>query len=274
MNPNDEELQKELKDLKISVSMDSQKKESMKTAIRKHARKKRKRTTLKKAAIWLSTAAALLVSGVLVMNIINSNQSVLPTEEHDTSQLSENTSEKEPADNRTEENTDTAETFDNAQEPEELSVTEQGTENQIIMIEGMEEEVSVTNYVLEPYGIQYQMDDILGNYTVDGDTVRHYSDADNTSVSLRVVENASHDDVVSDLQSEYKGDFNYREEPAPTSQDENPYEGIRQHFSDPPQGYYAYQIGENVLVIQYEYVIEAGDGMGPRLQVLRESIDH
>jgi hypothetical protein len=271
MNLNDDELQKELKDLKTSASLDPQKKESMKMAIIKHAKKKRKQAKLKQSAIWLSTAAALLICGVLVTNIINNNQSVLPTEEHDTSEYNESTSEKaqEPADN----SDDTAETFEDSQVPEELSVTEQGTETQTIMNEGMAEDVTVTNYTIEPYGIRYQMGAFLGNYTTEDQTVRHYSDADNAWITLEVMEDAKLNDVVSETQSEYSGDFNYTEEPTATSEDENPYQGIRQHFSDPPQGYYAYQIGENVLVIQYEYVIEAGDGMGPRLQALRESIE-
>ncbi|MFD1362624.1 hypothetical protein [Lentibacillus salinarum] len=271
MNRNEDELQKELTSLKPSVSLDPQKKESMKTAIRKHAAQKRRRTTFKRSAIWLSTAAALLISGVVVMTIINNHQSVSPTEEHDTFEYSESTNEKaqKPAENTD----DTAETLEDSQIPEELSVTEQGTETRNLMIEGMAEEVMVTNYTLEPYGIQYQIEEILGNYTVDDQVVRHYSDADNAWVTLEVMEDANLDNAVSNIQSEYSGDFNYTEDPADTSQDENPYQGIRQHFSDPPQGYYAYQIGENVLVIQYEYVIEAGDGMAPRLQALRESID-
>lgn len=271
MNRNDDELQKELKQLKSSVSLDPQKKESMKTAIQKHARKKRKQAKFKKSAIWLSTAAALLICSVLLTDIITNNQSVLPTEEHDTFEYSESTNERaqKPAENTD----DTAETLEDSQVPEKLSVTEQGAETRNLMIEGMAEEVTVTNYTLEPYGIQYQIEEFLGNYTVDDQTVRHYSDADNAWVTLEVIEDANLDDAVSDIQSEYGDDFNYTEEPADTSQDENPYEGIRQHFSDPPQGYYAYQIGENVLVIQYEYVIEAGYGMAPRLQALRESID-
>ncbi|SFB31138.1 hypothetical protein SAMN04488072_11513 [Lentibacillus halodurans] len=268
MNFNEDELQKELKELKTSVSLDPQKKESMKNAIRKHAKKKRKRKKLKQSAIWFSTAAVLFICGVLLVNTINSNQSVLPADDHDQPENKANTGDtgKEAADSGQEGDTD-----DTASQ--QISVSEQGTETQTIMLEGTEKETTVTNYSLEPYGIYYQMDEFLGNYTIDEGAVRHYSDDDNAWIRLEVIEDVSLDDVVSDVQSDYSGDASETEESAETPPgEENPYHGIGQHFSSPPQGYYVYQIEENVLVIQYEYVIAAGDGMGSRLQALRESI--
>jgi len=265
MNHNEEELQKELKELKLSNSLDRQKKKSMRSAIKKHAQKKRKRKKWKKAAIWTSTAAALFLASIFVFQLIYNNPSVLPADDHNES-YEEYTGDKEPSGHPDEEDTNTTDSSD-------FSLIEEEKEAKIIMIEGMEEEVTVTNYTIEPYGIHYQMEDFLGNYDVEDGAVRHYSDADNTWITLDVAEDAAIDDVISDIQSQYSGDFNFAEEPAETSQAENAYEGISQHFSDPPQGYYAYQIGENVLIIQYEYVIEASDGMGPRLQALRESIE-
>ncbi|WP_164670578.1 hypothetical protein [Virgibacillus doumboii] len=261
MNYNDDELQKELKELKASVSLDPDKKESMKAVIRKHARKKRKQKKLKQSAIWFSTAAAFFIGSILLFNSINDSQSVLPADNHNQMENTGNES-KEPADAG-----DKDDTTD-----KKISVNEQGTETQTIMLEGMEEEVTVTNYVLEPYGIQYQMEEFLGNYTVSDNKVRHYSDAETAYVTMEVIEKAKLDKVVSDLQTEYNGDYDYTEEPAETSQNETPYQGMRQHFAYPPQGYYAYQIDKHVIVIQYEYVTEAGDGMESRLQVLRESI--
>ena len=70
-----------------------------------------------------------------------------------------------------------------------LSVSEGETENGMIMIEGMAEDGSFTNYTLEPYGIHYQIEAFLGNYEVKEDSVRYYSDADNAWVRLRVEEN-------------------------------------------------------------------------------------
>jgi hypothetical protein len=122
---------------------------------------------------------------------------------------------------------------------------------------------------LEPYGIRYQMEEFLNHYQVDENAVRYNTEAENARIRLKVAEDAVLDVIVSELRSQYTDDFIYKEEPSETPQEENQYEGISQHFS----GYYAYQIGENVLIIQYEYILEASDGMGPRLQSLRESIN-
>jgi len=267
MKHNKDDMQKELRELKTTSSLNPQDKKAMISVIRKHARKKPKRKKLKQAAIWASTAAALFLAGILVFQMIDNDQSVLPADDHEGSEHDDNTDNKEPADNTNEEG------INNTSDSPGFSVTEDGTKSKTIEVEGMEEEVTVTNYMLEPYGIHYQMEEFLGNYHIENEIIRHYSDADNTWVTFEVAEGAHIDDVVPEIQSQYSGDFSYTEEPAETSQNENPYLGIRQHFSDPPQGYYAYQIGENVLIIKYEYIIEAGDGMGPRLQSLRESIE-
>lgn len=268
MKHNEDELQKELKELKIQGSLDPQNKKTMKSAIQKHAKKKRKRRKFKQVAIWASTAAALFLAGIFVFQMIDNNQSVLPADDHDEAEHDNYTGDKDATDNEDQEVTN-----DNTTDSPGFSVSEGGTESGILMIEGMEDEGTFTNYTLEPYGIQYQIEEFLGNYDVEEDSIRHYSDANNAWVRLEVEEDAALDEVVPYLQSQYNGDFSHTEEPAETSQEQNPYEGIRQHFSDPPQGYYAYQIGENVLIIQYEYDIAAGDGMGPRLQALIESIE-
>ncbi|MFA1819398.1 hypothetical protein ACDX78_04190 [Virgibacillus oceani] len=267
MKHNKDDMQKELRELKTTSSLNPQQKESMKSAIRKHAKKKPKRKKLKQATIWASTAAVLFLAGILVFHMIENDQSVLPADDHEGSEHDEKTGDKEPADDENQEASN-----DETTNPKSFSVSEGETENGTIMIEGTEDEGIFTNFTLEPYDIHFQMEEFLGNYDVAEDSVTYYSDADNAWVRLKVAEDAALDAVVSDLQSQYSGDFSYTEEPSETSQEENPYEGIRQHFSDPPQGYYVYQIGENVLIIQYEYIITAGDGMGPRLQSLRESI--
>ncbi|GAB3792542.1 hypothetical protein [Virgibacillus kimchii] len=253
-----DEMQKELKELKINSSLNPQAKEQMKSAIKKHARKKQKRKKFKAAAIWASTVAALFLAGILVLHMIDNNQSALPADNHDKEESNTRINDKQPV--------------DSSEEPG-FSVREGEKESKFIRIEGMEEEVTVTNYTLEPYGIHYQMEEFLNNYQVENHAVRYYTDAENAWIRLEITENTILDETVSYLQSQYTGNFSYREEPAETPQEENRYEGVSQHFSDPPQGYYAYQIEENVLIIQYEYIIEAGDGMGPRLQQLRESIE-
>lgn len=257
MKYNEDELQKELKELKISGSINQHKKESMKWTIKEHARKKRRRRKYKQVIVWASTAAALFLACIVLFHMIDNNQSVLPADDHGETEHENSIHHKQSAD---------------TSEEMTLSVHEGETEKKTIIIEGMEEEVTVTNYVIEPYGIHYQMEEFLNNFQVEEDAVKYSTEAENAWIRLEVAENTLLDEVISDMETQYTADFYYKEEPTGTSQEENQYEGITQHFSDPPQGYYAYQIGENVLIIQYEYTIEAGDGMGPRLQALRKSI--
>lgn len=278
MNYNDEELQKELKKLKSSHSLNPQSKESMKTVIQKHAKKKRTRSKLKRSAIWFSTAAALMIGAGLLFNTLNSTQSVMPFEDHnqteynDTSEESKEIPAKSGEDEGTEESTAPTSDPDASQS---LTVNEEGTEPGTIMLEGMEEETTFTNYTLEPYGIKYQLTELFSSYDVNNQSVTHYNDTNSVSMKFEVVEDANLDDVVSEVQSEYSDVASETGAPAETPPgEENPFRGFGQHFSQSPQGYYIYQIDENVLVIQYEYPLEAADGMGPRLLALRESLTH
>jgi hypothetical protein len=61
--------------------------------------------------------------------------------------------------------------------------------------------------------------------------------------------------------------------PTETSLEEYPYQEIRQYFSDHPKDIMLIKPGENVLDIQYEYIIEFGNGVRPRPQILKESIE-
>lgn len=295
MTDNENELQKELKNLRMSAPMDKQKKESIKSELRKHAAKKRRYKRMKQTTIWFSSVAALVIFSVILMNTINDG-SIFPAQEHSPSEYSGTTDDKtneitdndeededtNDSDNEGEGATDSDnenegndnKTDSDDEESEDLEVNEQESETKTVVIEGMEEERTVTNYTLEPYGVSYQMSEIFDDYTVDDNKVEYKTEEDTASVTLEMKEKTDLESVKSELQSEYTDDFDYIEEPTDTPEDENAYEGIQQQFSDPPQGYYIYQIGDDVLVIQYEYILDAADGMGPTMQDLRESIEN
>lgn len=271
MSTHEDELQRNLKQLQLSVSMDDVKKKSMRDEIKKHAVKKQRRFKIKRSAMWFSTAAALMIFSVILLNTFANDQSTLPVKDHDQTEYNGSTENKDPSDYG-EDNNDHPAHNDN-DEPEQLTIDEGDTETKTIMLEGMEEETEITNFVLKPYGIQFQMDADLNNYEVLEDEVIFATENDMATIEMSVREDAEVDDVASDIQSEYTDDFDYIEEPSETSQDENSYQGIEQLFSDPPQGYYVYQIGDDVFVIKYEYDVEAADGMGPILKAFRESIN-
>lgn len=267
-----EELERELKKLKISASMDKNKKKSMKKEIRKHAAKRRRRIKMKRSIPWISTAAAVVVFSVILLSTFTNDESTLPIKEHGQSEYSESidSKHKEPHENEGEDHDDPKDNGE--QDFNHIEVNEEGTETKTIMVEGMEDERTVMNYTLEPYGIKFQLAEFMDNHEVEDSEVKYYSEGENAIVTMTVKDDARLEEVASDIQSEYTEDFVYTEEPSKTSQEENAYQGIKQHFSDPPQGYYVYQIKDDVLVIRYEYTLEAGDGMGPSLQALRESI--
>lgn len=292
MNHHDKDILKELKTLKSNQSIDSQKKETMKMALREHAKKKQaheqRKAKTKRAFIWFTSAAALVLCSVFVYYVINNNQLSMPiADQENSSESSEmeneqpeitilNEEEQEQSTAKDEEAAAHDDASENAAVQEDnstaISIQENGQEKDTVMIEGMEEEVTVYNYTLQPYGIQFQIEDFLANYTVENGDLEFYSEGENAVVRFRVEESMTVKDMIPIMQENYNKDFTHAAEPSTLPEEENPYYGMTQHFADPPQGYYLYQIDDNVLVIQYEYIIEAADGMGPRLEKIRKSI--
>ncbi|WP_152656868.1 hypothetical protein [Oceanobacillus sp. CFH 90083] len=269
MNHHDKDFIKELNKLKINRSLDAEKKESMKMAVNQHAEKRRRqeqrKSKIKHGFIWLSTAAVIILCGVFLFQMIDNDSVTAPdTEEEsiqsDQEQDSTTIEAEQDEHNKTAENTPA------------FSIEENGTETATILLEGMEEEVTVYNFIIEPYDIQFQIEEFLSNYETAEDEVRYYSDAENAEIHLRVAEAATIDEIVPEVQQMYDHNFNDAAGPETVPSDENPYDGVTQHVSDSPEGYYLYQIDDNVLIIQYEYDIEAADGVSPRLEMLRKSI--
>lgn len=147
-------------------------------------------------------------------------------------------------------------------------------ETTIRIIEGMEQEVEVINYLIEPYSIHYQLDESFGAPEIDENRITYTSQySTEIKVSLEIIENTGFEEVVSQVQKSYEEDgFEDKGELEETLFEENKLRGKMQFFSYPIKGFYVYEIGENVLVITYQYLGEAGDGMYPLLESLRKSI--
>ncbi|MGP4038509.1 hypothetical protein ACTWP4_01165 [Gracilibacillus sp. D59] len=291
MSHNEDELIKELKDLKTNAQLDPHKKESMKMALQKHAKKKRTKSTAKQTFIWFSTAAAILVCGVLVYTMINTDQITLPADDNQSNEEIGNAGEdtKNPNDmeglsvDETEDKDDmtipgqdkTPDKGENDNEdvsPQDFKVNRIGEETQTISIEGTEENTKVYKYRMEPYGIEYKVDEYFSKYAIEGTTVRYHDESDKyASIRLYVEENAMIEELATEFQAQYSEKFDNVSEIEEPKDGNNPYSGLTFRAKNQHQGYYLYQIEDNVLVIQYEYAIEAGDGMA-RLQSLIESI--
>ncbi|WP_208585637.1 hypothetical protein [Gracilibacillus suaedae] len=289
MSHNEDELIKELKELKTNAQLDPEKKESMKMALQNHAKKKRSRSKAKHTFIWLSSTAAVLACGVILYTFINSDQITLPTGDNEQSEEIGNAGEdaKDPNDmeglgvenpddddisGREEE--ETPEEDDPSGEgvnQQEFKVDRLGEETRTISIEGTEEETYVYNYRMEPYGIEYQVDTYYGRYAIEENTVRHHDKNDEfASIRLYVEENATIEELANEFDAQYNENFDNVGEIREPNDGENPYSGLTQNAGS--QEYYLYQIDENVLVIEYEQSDpEAGDGSA-RLQTVIESI--
>jgi hypothetical protein len=157
------------------------------------------------------------------------------------------------------------------------SILELGTSSKETItrkIEGMEEDVQVFNYRIDPYNIHYQFDESFGVPEVNQNRITYSSQNNISAVSLEVIEHTSLEQVVSDLQKRFEKDgYEDKGELVSTPLEENGLRGKMQFFIYPVKGFYAYEIDEHVFVITYQYPGEAEDGMFPLLKSVRKSIN-
>ncbi|GEN46105.1 hypothetical protein [Alkalibacillus haloalkaliphilus] len=151
-----------------------------------------------------------------------------------------------------------------------LSVEEVSVDPTTILIEGMEEDTEVTTYDLQPYDITYQMDQFLSHVEVGDDSVTHHNNNDEyrVEVTISVIE----DQALNETQQMMEEQHNISESPIDLSQFETAFEGYHQSV-DIGEGYFILEINSDVLMIEYSYSIEAGDGIWPRLELLINSIN-
>ncbi|UOQ46639.1 hypothetical protein MUN88_11035 [Gracilibacillus caseinilyticus] len=281
MSHNEDDLIKELKDLKSNAKINDTQKDKMKMALQKHAQKKKARSKAKHTFIWFTSAAAVLLCGILVYSMINQHQLTLPADEHPTEESQPGENDTQDSDDVTildEEQNSEEDDADSGEEdvsPEEFKVDQVGTEEATIMNEGMQEEITLQKYRMDPYGITYSMPELLDKYAIEGKSVRHHDDKEYISISLHVVENNTIENISDNLNTEYREQYNDVDDVTETT-DENPYEGLHQggHNASSNEifGYYVYQINNNVLVIEYEYIGDAGDGISARKPIFLDSI--
>ncbi|MDV2583054.1 hypothetical protein [Alkalibacillus haloalkaliphilus] len=163
------------------------------------------------------------------------------------------------------------EEFEQLEEIEEsLSVKEISVDPITILIEGMEEQSEAITYELEPYGITYQMDEFLSHFEVGDDSVTYHNNNDEVlvEVKLSVVEGQTLDETQQIMVEQHNLDDSLRD----LSQFDTTLEGYHQSV-DTGEGYFLLGIDSDVLMIEYSYPIEAGDGIWPRLELLINSIN-
>jgi exonuclease VII small subunit len=155
-----------------------------------------------------------------------------------------------------------------------LEVSTGSKETIMRKIEGMEQEIEVINYRIDPYNIHYQLDESFGVPRVNQNRITYSSQNNINTVSFEVIEHTSFEQVVSNLQKRFEKDgYEDKGELESTLLEENGLRGKMQFFAYPVKGFYAYEIDKNVLAITYQYSGESGDGMFPLLESLRKSIN-
>ncbi|MEK4404859.1 hypothetical protein MKZ26_10595 [Sporosarcina sp. FSL K6-6792] len=148
------------------------------------------------------------------------------------------------------------------------------SETVIRNVEGMDLEIKVINYHIQPYGIAYQLDEVFGAPKMSSNQITYSTQDDDYKITLEMIEYTNLEKAVSNLQEGFETE-GYEEsyELKSTPVEENGLLGKIQFYGDHPmKGFIAYEIDEHALVITFQYPIEGTDAMNPLLETLRKSI--
>ena len=151
------------------------------------------------------------------------------------------------------------------------------TEIEIRNVEGMDVEIPVINYHIQPYGIAYQLSEDFGVPEVSGNKITYSTEYD-YKITLEMIEHTNLEQAVSNLQERFltegyeeSSQEGYGLESTPV--EENGLIGKTQLYGDHPMtGFIVFEIDEHALVITFRYPIEGADGMNPLIESLRKSI--
>lgn len=155
-----------------------------------------------------------------------------------------------------------------------LSVTT-GAEVQIeTSIEGMAEQVEVTEYVIEPYGIKYQLRSAMGEPAVENGQVvyRTQMGDDVATVAVEVWTDTALEDALKLTKEQYASDGFAGSEVRDASTET--LTGKVSGFQEDGYyiGYHVYALGSNAVVIHRSYPFDAGDGMAAVLNEMITSL--
>jgi hypothetical protein len=145
------------------------------------------------------------------------------------------------------------------------------------MIEGMEEEVDVTQYRLEPFGISYVMRTDMGEPNVEAKQITYATQIgdDVASVSLYVIADMSLDEVAGAMKDWFdQHQVNITAPVQDIVNEATSYPGKLQYGQKSLAfvGYEAYQIDDVVLLTLNRYPFEAADGMSAVIHELVSSL--
>ncbi|WP_411954681.1 hypothetical protein ACKXGF_02195 [Alkalibacillus sp. S2W] len=157
---------------------------------------------------------------------------------------------------------------DESTEGEPIMVELVSEEEETIVLEGMEEKTTILTYRITPYNITYSLEEFFSNVSFPNEVVTHRNRDATTGISIKiqVSENGALEEVKADWQSEIESLGE-----ADLSTYDTALEGT--HYAGQGEGYVIGELGEDVVVIEYEFPMEAGDGFWPRFEQLLETIE-
>ncbi len=150
-----------------------------------------------------------------------------------------------------------------------------GTSETVIRkVEGMDQEINVINYLIQPYGIAYKFDEAFGVPEVSNNKITYLTEYD-YKITVEMIEHTNLEEAISIVKERFETEGYeeiYELESIPV--EENGLIGKMQFFGDNPmKGFIAYEIEEHALVITFQYPIEGADAMNPILENLRQTIN-
>jgi len=125
------------------------------------------------------------------------------------------------------------------------------SETVIRNVEGMDLEIKVINYHIQPYGIAYQLDEVFGAPKMSSNQITYSTQDDDYKITLEMIEYTNLEKAVSNLQEGFETE-GYEEsyELKSTPVEENGLLGKIQFYCDHPMKVFiAYEIDEHALVI-------------------------
>lgn len=150
-----------------------------------------------------------------------------------------------------------------------------GKEEITTMIEGMEEQVEVTQYLITPYSIQFHLRSLMGDPSVDGDQIvfKAPMGSGEATVTIEVREGMSVDQAAEEAKKTFAEGYELVHE-ADVSSEESAYQGkVASYQKDGyAHGFHALDVNGNAVVIFRSYPQEAGDGMAAILGELTKSV--
>src|SRR5699024_8826910 len=130
MHTHEDELQKNIKQLQLSITIEDVNKKSMRDEIRKNEAKKERRAKVKRSVTWFSTGDALMILRVIRLNLLADKQTTLPVKDHHQTEHNGSPDKKDPTHKGENHNDHTA---DDDDESQQLTLEEGDTETQTII---------------------------------------------------------------------------------------------------------------------------------------------